>query len=150
MVLLRRCLRVTRQPFITRYALPTRTFTTTSLRCNDKENLMNKDSINTDSREYSKTGGDSSAATEDAAFDPQQTSPEEQHESAKRESGGSNNPLNVSPANKEISDPNDANKGGATGSPSETGSGSGSGRERSSGGGSPKKSGGGKSGGGPL
>ncbi|KAK4635354.1 hypothetical protein CLAFUW4_02279 [Fulvia fulva] len=150
MAALRRCLQSTRQPFTTRHALSTRSFTSTSIRPNDKQNMMDKDSINTDSREYSKTGGDdSTAATEDAAFNPNKTSPEEEHATASRESGGeSNNPLNVSPANKEISDPNNQQKGGATGSPSETGQGGG--RERSSGGGSPKKSGGGKSGGGPL
>ena len=89
MVLLRRALQATRQPFTARYVLPTRTFTTTSLRPNDKQNMMDKDSINTDSREYSKTGGDSSAAaTENAAFNPDKTRPEEEHATARREAGG--------------------------------------------------------------
>lgn len=89
MAALRRCLQSTRQPFTTRHALSTRSFTSTSIRPNDKQNMMDKDSINTDSREYSKTGGDdSTAATEDAAFNPNKTSPEEEHATASRESGG--------------------------------------------------------------
>lgn len=117
-----------------------------------------------ESNEYSKSGGDSASAqaTDDAAFNPQKTSPEEEHESARQEAGGvswdiqtggvemltvrqeSNNPLSVSPANPEISKPRGAQEGGAQGSPEETGSGSG--RERTSGGGSAQKSGGGSSG----
>lgn len=47
---------------------------------------MDKDSINTDANEYSKSGGDaSSAATEDAAFSSDKTRPEEQQNAADTE-----------------------------------------------------------------
>ncbi|CAK4032354.1 Hypothetical predicted protein [Lecanosticta acicola] len=112
---------------------------------------QDKDSINPESNEYSKSGGDGAAAqaTEKAAFDPKQTSPEEEEQMASREAGGeSNNPLNVSPANTAISQPRGQQEGGAQGSEGETGGRSG--RARTSGGGSPAKSGGGKSGGGSV
>lgn len=45
--------------------------------------------MNVESNEYSKSGGDeAAAATEKAAFDPSKTSPEEEHETARQESGG--------------------------------------------------------------
>lgn len=51
-----------------------------------KSNLLDKDSINTDATEYSKSAGDgTSAATEDAAFSTDKTRPEEQHDAAGRE-----------------------------------------------------------------
>lgn len=61
--------------------------TTPALQQKDKKsNLLDKDSINTDSNEYSKSAGDaSSAATEDAAFSTDKTRPEEQHDTAARE-----------------------------------------------------------------
>lgn len=44
---------------------------------------MDKDSINTDANEYSKSAGDNtSAAMEDAAFSTDKTRPEEQHDTA--------------------------------------------------------------------
>ncbi|KAF7191321.1 hypothetical protein HII31_07344 [Pseudocercospora fuligena] len=129
-----------------RYALATRQYQTTSRRLYAYKDDQDKDSLNPHSTEYSKSGGDqAAAATENAAFDPSKTSPEEQHESARQETGGdSNNPLNVSPANHDISQPRGAQEGGAQGSAGETGSGSS--RQRTSGGGSPKKSGGDKTG----
>ncbi|KAI5369818.1 hypothetical protein Slin15195_G006960 [Septoria linicola] len=109
---------------------------------------QDKDSINTTSNEYSKSAGDGQAAAEDTAFDPSKTSPESQHESARQESGSnSDNPLNVSPANHDISHTNaDKQQHQPQGSKDETGGGSS--RSRTSGGGSPAKSGGGSSGGG--
>lgn len=51
-----------------------------------KSNLMDKDAINTDANEYSKSAGDNtSAATEDAAFSTDKTRPEEQHDAASEE-----------------------------------------------------------------
>lgn len=51
-----------------------------------KANLFDKDSINTDSNEYSKSAGDNtSAATADAAFSTDKTRPEEEHDAAGRE-----------------------------------------------------------------
>lgn len=47
---------------------------------------MDKDSINTDANEYSKSAGDNtSAATADAAFSADKTRPEQQHDTAARE-----------------------------------------------------------------
>lgn len=43
-----------------------------------KESLQDKDSINTDSNEYSKSGGDKAAAHSDTAFDPNETRPEQE------------------------------------------------------------------------
>ncbi|KAM3415238.1 hypothetical protein BST61_g8769 [Cercospora zeina] len=108
-----------------------RSFQTSTTRPWPSKYDQDKDSINTTSNEYSKSAGDGQAAGGGAAFDPKQTSPESQHESARQESGSnSDNPLNHQ----------------AQGSKDETGGGSG--RSRSSGGGSPAKSGGGQSGGG--
>jgi hypothetical protein len=55
-----------------------------------KKGAEDKDSINTESTEYSKSGGDgaSAGATDDAAFSPDKTRPEEEHESARQETGG--------------------------------------------------------------
>lgn len=43
-----------------------------------------------ESNEYSKSGGDSTSAraTDKAAFDPSKTSPEEEHDTARAETGG--------------------------------------------------------------
>jgi len=140
------------RPSASRFALATRHFQTASQRQFPYKNTQDKDTIKTDSNEYSKSGGDGAAArqTEDIAFNPDKTSPEEQHDAASRKMGGdSNNPLNVSPANTEIGKPRGEQEGGAQGSPGETGQGSEQ-RSKTSGGGSAQKSGGGKSGGGPL
>lgn len=59
---------------------------TARLQKDKKSNLMDKDSINTNADEYSKSAGDAtSAATEDAAFSTDKTRPEEQHDAAARE-----------------------------------------------------------------
>lgn len=59
---------------------------TTRLQKDKKSNLMDKDSINTNADEYSKSAGDNtSAATEDAAFSTDKTRPEEQHDAAAKE-----------------------------------------------------------------
>ncbi|KAF2159242.1 hypothetical protein M409DRAFT_30248 [Zasmidium cellare ATCC 36951] len=136
---------------LNRFAIAGRHFQTSPRQLASKEDILDKDRINTESREYSKTGGDSAAAaTEDAAFSADKTRPEEEHAAASRQSGGAqeaNNPLNVSPANQEVSQPKGAQRGHVTeGSTGETGQGSE--RARTSGGGSPAKAGGGKSGGG--
>lgn len=46
---------------------------------------MDKDSINTDANEYSKTAGDNTAATQETAFSADKTRPEEQHDAAGRD-----------------------------------------------------------------
>lgn len=43
-----------------------------------KDDLMDKDSMNTTSTEYSKSGGDQQASQDGTAFDPSKTSPESQ------------------------------------------------------------------------
>ncbi|KAK4507675.1 hypothetical protein PRZ48_001410 [Zasmidium cellare] len=143
---------------LNRFAIAGRQFQSSTRQLASKEDLLDKDRINTESREYSKSGGDSAAAaTEDAAFSADKTRPEEEHDAASRQSGGldgllkqaqdANNPLNVSPANQAVSQPKGVQEGKVTeGSAGETGQGSE--RARTSGGGSPSKAGGGKSGGG--
>ncbi|KAK5132585.1 hypothetical protein LTR08_008844 [Meristemomyces frigidus] len=119
----------------------------TSSRQLARKDTMDKDSLQREPNEYSKSGSDDQAAAlEDTAFDPSKTSPEEQHDSAGSESDGGN-PLNVSPANPEVSKEKGAKGGDGGSSPAESGQGN-SDRARTSGGGSPSKNGGGKSGGG--
>lgn len=95
-----------------------------------------KDSIKTTSNEYSKSGSDDAAAHTDAAFDPNQTSPEAAEASAEKEAGGQNNSLNASPGNHDISHTNDPKIGGASQGTN----------DKQSGAGSPNKQGGGSSG----
>lgn len=103
-----------------------------------RKGAEDKDSINTSSNEYSKSGSDDAAAHTDAAFDPSQTSPEAAEASAEKEAGGADNSLNVSPGNSEVSQPNDPEIGGASQGTN----------DKASGAGSPNKQGGGSSGGG--
>ena len=77
---------------------------------------MDREAVNTESNEYSKTGSDDSAASQkDPAFQPGKTDPESQRASSRP--GDGRDPLNVSPANKEISQPRDQQEGGAQGAP---------------------------------
>ncbi|PSN75555.1 hypothetical protein BS50DRAFT_568182 [Corynespora cassiicola Philippines] len=116
-------------------SLPTRLITTTAPSYFPRKDTQDKDSLNPTSTEYSKSGSDdAAAAASDAAFNPNKTSPEEERDTAERESNG--NPLDVSPGNPEISKPRGEQEGGAQGSP----------RTSASGGGSAPKSGGNKSG----
>jgi hypothetical protein len=63
---------------------------------------QDRDKINTDANEYAKSGTDDTAAkNEDAAFDPKITSPEGARQKAGE--GNEENPLDVSPANQEVS-----------------------------------------------
>ncbi|KAL8874376.1 MAG: hypothetical protein Q9174_000275 [Haloplaca sp. 1 TL-2023] len=94
--------------------------------------------MNTEATEYSKSGtDDASARHEDTAFDPSTTDPGHQKDKAGENAGASGNPLEVSPANHDISKPKGAGEGRAENSSSS--SGTTSARERSSGGGSPSK-----------
>ncbi|KAI4749011.1 hypothetical protein E4T44_13027 [Aureobasidium sp. EXF-8845] len=114
-----------------------------------RKDTQDKDSLKPEPNEYSKSGSDDNAArVEQTAFDPSKTSPEEQHASAGSESsekltpakvGQSSNPLDVSPANQEVSKPRGSQEGGAQGSAASSDS-SPSDRARSSGSGSPTKS----------
>ena len=54
-----------------------------------RKDAQDKDSLKPEPNEYSKSGSDdAAAATEKAAFDPSQTRPEQEKETAGRESGG--------------------------------------------------------------
>ncbi|KAG9524078.1 hypothetical protein KCU71_g10468, partial [Aureobasidium melanogenum] len=107
-----------------------------------RKDAQSKDSLKPEPNEYSKSGSDDEAArVEQTAFDPNKTSPEEQHDSAASESaqlGQASNPLNVSPANQEVSKPRGSTEGGHQGSAASS-SDSPSDRSRSSGSGSPNK-----------
>ncbi|KAH0364946.1 hypothetical protein KCU65_g6445, partial [Aureobasidium melanogenum] len=107
-----------------------------------RKDAQSKDSLKPEPNEYSKSGSDDEAArVEQTAFDPNKTSPEEQHDSAESESaqlGQASNPLNVSPANQEVSQPRGSTEGGHEGSAASS-SDSASDRSRSSGSGSPSK-----------
>ncbi|KAI9735164.1 MAG: hypothetical protein M1834_001752 [Cirrosporium novae-zelandiae] len=87
-----------------------------------RKDSQSKDSLKTETTEYtqSSTSGDQEAAHQKPAFDPSQTSPEEQLDTAGKEKPkkGEVNPLEASPANKDISEPRDQTEGGAQSSPS--------------------------------
>ncbi|KAF2760218.1 hypothetical protein EJ05DRAFT_508779 [Pseudovirgaria hyperparasitica] len=104
----------------------------TAVLASKKDDLMDKDSMQTDSSEYSKTGSDSGAADESAAFDPSTTRPETEEAQAEKEHGKDSS-LNVSPANHEASQPGDPSDNGAEGSKRES-SGQESSRGKTSGG----------------
>ncbi|TKA39894.1 hypothetical protein B0A54_10245 [Friedmanniomyces endolithicus] len=103
-----------------------------------RKDAQDKDSLKPEPNEYSKSGSDdAAAAVDDAAFNPDVTSPEEEQASAKEH-----------PANQEVSQPKEQPQGQTEGSSAESGGSGSSGRQRTSGGSSPPKSGGGKHGGG--
>ena len=65
-----------------------RQFQTSTYRSATKENLQDKDSLDPQSSEYSKTGSDQDSATvEDAAFSTDKPRPEQQRKQAGNESG---------------------------------------------------------------
>lgn len=81
--------RTIRRSFVSqRQQLVIRQFQTPPLRSLASKAGQDKDSIDTTSNEYSKSGGDNQAAQESAAFDPSKTSPESESQSAAEESGG--------------------------------------------------------------
>ncbi|KAH7074294.1 hypothetical protein FB567DRAFT_537100 [Paraphoma chrysanthemicola] len=98
------------------------------------KDTQDKDSLNPQSTEYSKSGTDDAAASSDAAFNPNTTSPEAAERTAENEEGV--NSLNVSPGNEKVSRPNSPGVGGNGGAPD----------KKASGGGSPNKAGGNGSG----
>ncbi|KAF7941917.1 uncharacterized protein EAE97_006754 [Botrytis byssoidea] len=94
----------------------TRPFTNTPTSLLPRKDSQHKDSIDTTATEYSKSGSDDAAAREEsAAFDPSITSPESEKSEAGK--GGGGNPLDVSPANQEVSKPRGEQEGGAERSP---------------------------------
>jgi len=97
-----------------------------------KKGTHDKDEINPESNEYSKSGSDHEAAQmDDPSFNPKRTSPEKQKSKAGDVSEGAN-PLEVSPANPDVS--KGAGSKEAQNSPKEQSSSS-----KQSGHGSPKK-----------
>ena len=98
-----------------------------------QKDAQDKDSLKPRSTEYSKSGSDDSAAHSDAAFNPDKTSPEEAEKTAEKEAGGKQNSLNVSPGNKDVSNPNSPDVGGNGGAPEKKSSGGGSAPKNSSG-----------------
>ncbi|KAL8853953.1 MAG: hypothetical protein Q9221_001261 [Calogaya cf. arnoldii] len=122
--------------------LNTRSLSQTTSLSYPRKDSQDKDSINTEATEYSKSGtDDASARQEDTAFDPGVTDPGAQKDKVGGKTGdnsqASDNPLEVSPANHDVSQPRHEREGGSENSSAS--SGTESGRERSSGGGSPKK-----------
>ncbi|KAH6629057.1 hypothetical protein C7974DRAFT_393765 [Boeremia exigua] len=109
-----------------RIQFPAPRLISTSRPCFAKKGAEARDSIDTTSTEYSKSGSDDAAAHTDAAFDPNQTSPEAAEASAEKEAGGKDNSLNASPGNHEISHANDPQVGGASQGTNDKPSGAGS------------------------
>ncbi|KAI6801812.1 hypothetical protein KC327_g15758 [Hortaea werneckii] len=135
-----------------RQFLAARQFQTSSRLCARKD-AQGKDDLKPEPNEMSKSGSDDqAAAVEDAAFNPKKTSPEDEYNTAGGESakhGKMNNPLDVSPANHEVSKPRSGTEGGHEGSSAQAGDAN-SQRARTSGGGSSPKKGGGQYGGGSV
>jgi len=115
-------------PFSVRTLRP---FSQTPLPRLPRKGSEDRDSIDTEATEYSKSGtDDGSARQEEASFDPKTTDPQKEKKIA-GEGEGSGNPLEVSPANPEVSKPRGETEGGAENS----------GGNKRSGGGSPNKAG---------
>ncbi|PSS22282.1 hypothetical protein M430DRAFT_65476 [Amorphotheca resinae ATCC 22711] len=113
----RRCIRPRQHcsPSLTR---PIRPFSQSSLGSYPRKDSQDKDSINTESTEYSKSGTDDATARQDTAFDPTKTDPEEQKNSGKGDEN-SGNPLDVSPANQEVSKARDQQEGAPENDPNQ-------------------------------
>ncbi|KAL9113834.1 MAG: hypothetical protein Q9227_001968 [Pyrenula ochraceoflavens] len=76
-----------------------------------RKGAEDRNSINTEASEYSKSGSDNGAAHQnEAAFDPTKTDPQEMKEKAGE--GNDVNPLEVSPANPEVSQQRGETEGG--------------------------------------
>ncbi|RDL37168.1 uncharacterized protein BP5553_04601 [Venustampulla echinocandica] len=76
--------------------------------------------INTSKTEYTRSGTDDQAARQkEAAFSPDTTSPGEERELAGKGTGQHGNPLDVSPANRDVSKTRVPDEGGPERSPRE-------------------------------
>ncbi|KAL9099965.1 MAG: hypothetical protein Q9163_004606 [Psora crenata] len=103
-----------------------------------RKSSQDKDSINREPMEYSNSGTDQQEAEQDdPAFNPDITDPQRQKAAAGKTSGDNSNPLDVSPANTEVSKPKAETEGGPQSSKQSAGADSG--REAVSGRGSPAK-----------
>jgi len=90
-----------------------RPFSQTPLSRSPRKDSQDRNSIDTEATEYSKSGtDDGSARQEEASFDPKTTDPDKEKKIA-GEGEGSGNPLEVSPANPEVSKPRGETEGGA-------------------------------------
>jgi len=114
----------------TALALPRFLSSTSSVQA--RKDTQDKDSLNPQSSEYSKSADDDAASGSGAAFDPSTTSPEGAEKQNEQESG-KHGSLNVSPGNPEVSKARGDEEGGSQGSP-KTSSGSGAGSAPKSGG----------------
>ena len=77
-----------------------------------KESLLDRDKMDTQSTEGSKTGGDSSAASEhEAAYNPDITQPQSEKDEAGK--GNEHNPLDASGSNPELGKPTEEEESGA-------------------------------------
>ncbi|KAH8704901.1 hypothetical protein BGW36DRAFT_421486 [Talaromyces proteolyticus] len=108
----------------TRHALPSsvspwqRSYSKSSMMWTGKhnqnaDNLLDRSALNPNRGENSQSGTDNEVASHDAPFDPSNTSPESEMEATANESrqrNKTNNPLDISPANKDINQTGDSSK----------------------------------------
>lgn len=88
------------------------TYTTSPRLSFPRKGAEDRNDINTDATEYSKSGTDDmAAAQQDAAFNPHRTDPQDQKNVAGE--GAESNPLDVSPANPDVSQQINPTEGGA-------------------------------------
>lgn len=122
MFLRRQGIRAT-QPFYLSHVQP---YTTSPRLSFPRKGAEDRNDINTDATEYSKSGTDDFAAHQtDAAYDPAKTDPQDEKDTAGE--GTEANPLDVSPANPDVSQQRHPSEGGAEKGPDKsTGSGRGS------------------------
>ena len=100
--------------------LSTRPLSTTASHPQKKHRTMHPDpsrsSINTERSEYTNSGTDNEVASQHSAFDPTNIDPDMEAEASGMEvlqDGNEGNPLEVSPANREVSRAFDPMEGGA-------------------------------------
>lgn len=103
-------------PFLTRpfaTTLPLHNSNSNKNDQNKKSALLDRSAVNTEPNEYSKSDSDAGAASqEDPAFQAGKTDPQSELESSEPGEQGLD-PLNISPANTEISQPRGREEGGA-------------------------------------
>jgi cytoskeletal protein RodZ len=81
----------------------------------EQQKMHNKNELDPQRSEGTKTGTDNEVATHHTAYDPDNTSPESEINQAEKESeqgGKVSNPLDVSAANKDVSGARDPQEGG--------------------------------------
>lgn len=79
--------------------------TTPSFKKEKKQSLLDREALNPERSETTKSSTDGEVAKHASAFDPSNTSPETEHEATVEESKreGKDDPLSMSPANKDVS-----------------------------------------------